>query len=106
MNDFGIREYQAADIPSLTDLWHRVFGDPVSLISAFFQQLPDMGGGVVAVRDGAVVGAAYMITGLTLKKPDGAELPCGYLYAVAVDPVFRGNGAGAALSRAAFAWGQ
>lgn len=106
MNDTSIRRYRAEDIPALTKLWAGTFGDSEALIDAFFRLLPGMGDGLVAERGGAVVGMAWLIDDLWLVRPDGRETRCGYLYAVAVEPCSRGQGAGAALSRAAFALGQ
>ena len=59
-----------------------------------------LGLGLLAERDGKILGAAYAITGLELIRPDRDKQPCGYLYAVAVRPEARGCGIGAALSRA------
>lgn len=106
MTDGRIREYRPADIPALTALWRQVFGDSEALIAAFFRLLPGMGSGVVAESGGAVVGMAWLLDGLWLVLPDGAERRCGYLYAVAVAPERRGRGLGAALSRAAFQLGR
>ena len=106
MNECILREYRKDDIPALSDLWARVFGDSRELIDTFFRLLPEMGSGVAAVQDGRVVGGAYAITGLSLTGKDGLCLPCGYLYAVAVEPACRGKGVGAALSRTAFALGR
>ena len=106
MTDESIRRYRAEDIPALTGLWREIFGDSEALIAAFFRLLPGMGSGVVAEKDGAVVGMAFLIDGLWLVDRDGRETRCGYLYAVAVAPEARGAGLGAALSRAAFALGR
>lgn len=100
-----IREIRPADRPTLVELWHSVFGDPVSYVEEFFRILPDIGSGVVAVENGVPVGAAYMITGLELCE-GGKTRRCGYLYAVAVDPAARGRGTGGALSQAAAALGR
>lgn len=85
----------------LAALWHEVFGDPPALARAFFGGLPAFGCGFAAVEDGKLLGAAYWLDGLEL-----AGEKCGYLYAVAVYPEYRGRGLGAALSRACFVEGK
>lgn len=100
-----IRELLPEDRAALVALWHRVFGDPVSYVEEFFRLLPEIGGGVAAVENGAPVGAAYMITALELCEGESARR-CGYLYAVAVDPAARGRGLGGALSQAAAEFGR
>lgn len=106
MTEPAIREVRPEDAPALTALWAQTFGDSEALIRCFFRLLPGMGGGVTAEADGRSVGMAFLIDDLQLVRPDGSEARCGYLYAVAVDPAFRGRGLGAALSRAAFALGR
>ena len=85
------REIRPEDQAALVELWHRVFGDPVSYVEEFFRVLPEIGTGVEAIENGVPVGAAYMITALTLCEGEMSRR-CGYLYAVAVDPAFRGRG--------------
>jgi len=100
MSDFLLREYRDEDIPALVELWHRVFGDPESLIKGFFRLLPAMGAGHLAELDGQIVGAAYMLRGMDHVK--GNKLTrCAYIYAVATDEAYRGRGIGAALTKAA-----
>ena len=100
MADFTIRKCTRADVPELTRLWAETFGDSERLIREFFRLLSGMGVGLLAERQGALLGAAYAITGLELIAPDREKQPCGYLYAVAVKPEARRCGLGAALSRA------
>lgn len=106
MPEYAIREYRPGDIPALSRLWQAVFGDAPELIEAFFRLLPDMGSGVLAEQAGQIVGAAYLINGLELAVPGREAKNCGYLYAVAVAPAFRGSGIGAALSQAALELGR
>lgn len=106
MNDFIIREYRAEDVPALSLLWKNTFEDSEALIADFFRLLPDMGTGLTAVRDGKVMGAAYVITGLELIESGKTPVPGGYIYAVAVEEGCRGLGAGSALTRAAWEEGQ
>lgn len=100
-----IREIRPEDRAALVALWHRVFGDPVSCVEEFFRILPEIGSGVAAIEDSVPIGAAYMITGLTLCEGEKLRR-CGYLYAVAVDPAARGRGLGGALSKAAAELGR
>lgn len=101
MRELGICPVQPEDLPALKRLWQESFGDSEALIDGFFRRLPEMGAGLAAKAGERTVGMAYLIDGLSV---DGKK--CGYLYAVAVDPAFRGQGAGAALSRAVFALGR
>lgn len=97
MSDAVIREYRDADIPEMSALWQTVFGDSEELVSSFLELLPDMGTAAVAEKNGAIAGAAYAVTGMELVDSGRAQ-PCGYIYAVAVAPEFRGSGIGRALT--------
>lgn len=98
-----IRHYRKEDIPAMRALWKRVFDEREAFLDAFFTLLPDIGGAAVAEDErGALVGAAYALTGYELLA--GGESPhVGYVYAVAVDEGARGRGVGAALTRKAAA---
>src|SRR5688572_4680552 len=76
----GLRRATAADHPQVTALLVRL-GLPLAGIS------PELGGFVVAERDGVVLGTAAL-------EQYGAV---GLLRSVAVDPVHRGSGLGATL---------
>ena len=52
MTEYAIREYASGDVPALTALWRRTFGDGERLLADFFRLLPDMGTGVVAEGGG------------------------------------------------------
>lgn len=101
MTDLLIREVLPVDIPALSSLWQRIFGDSEALIADFFRLLPQMGVGVAALLDGKPAGAAYAVTGMELIGGQAAPKACGYLYAVAVEESCRGLGLGRALSLAA-----
>ena len=98
MSDAVIREYRGGDIPEMSALWQAVFGDSEGLVNSFLQLLPDMGTAAVAEVNGKIVGAAYAVTGMELVSADGKAQTCGYIYAVAVAPEFRGSGIGRALT--------
>ena len=97
-----IREYSSADVPAMRALWRRVFDESESFLDAFIRLLPDIGSAVVATDEsGGLLGAAYALTGFEYQRRDGTRTQLGYLYAVAVDETARGQGTGAALSKAA-----
>ena len=98
MPDYMLREYRAADVPAISLLWNRVFGDPLTLTAEFFALLPDMGSAVVAEADGKIVGSAGVINGFELIGKRRKAPVVGYLYAVMVAPEYRGLGIGKALS--------
>ncbi|MGX8692360.1 MAG: GNAT family N-acetyltransferase [Clostridia bacterium] len=100
-----IREIQKQDRPGLAALWQGVFCDPPACAEEFLRFLPEMGSGAAALENGRPVGAAYIVTGLHLREGEKSRR-CGYLYAVAVDPAWRGRGLGAELSRAAATLGR
>ena len=97
MSNAVIREYRGGDIPEMSALWQAVFGDSEALADSFLELLPDMGTAAVAEKNGAIAGAAYAVTGMELVGSGRAQ-PCGYIYAVAVAPEFRGSGIGRALT--------
>ena len=96
-----LREICPADRDALIALWHRVFEDPETLAAEFLRLLPEMGGGVAATVDGVLAGAAYIVTGLRVGDRRAA-----YLYAVAVQPAYRGLGLGKAVTQAAVRLGR
>ena len=97
----SVRRYKKEDIPAMRALWRRVFEEKEEYLDAFFALLPDIGGAAVAVDDnGALLGAAYALTGYELLC--GGESPhIGYIYAVSVDECARGHGLGAGLTKKA-----
>ena len=97
MSDAVIREYRGGDISEMSALWQAVFGDSEGLVNSFLELLPDMGTAAVAEANGVIAGAAYAVTGMELVC-SGKTKPCGYIYAVAVAPEFRGSGLGRALT--------
>ena len=101
MIEYSIREYALSDIAAMKQLWCTVFEDSEELVNSFFALLPDMGSAMVAEAEGKIVGAAYVLTGMELLG-DGIVRPvCGYIYAVAVKPEYRGVGIGSALVKEA-----
>lgn len=103
---YTLRPYRPSDVPQLSALWERIFGDPGDLVRTFYDLLPCMGDCCVATVGDRVAGMAHLIHGFTLLQPDQPSAVCGYLYAVAVDEAARGHGLGAALSRGAVALGR
>ena len=98
MSDAVIREYRGGDVPEMSVLWQAVFGDSEALVDSFLELLPDMGAAAVAEVNGTIAGSAYAVTGMELVSADGKAQTCGYIYAVAVAPEFRGSGIGRALT--------
>lgn len=96
-----IREYSLTDIPALSRLWMKTFGDSEEFVNGFFRLLPDMGSCVVIECSGEIIAEASVITGLELADPSGISKVCGYIYALAVDKRFRSRGFGAMLCEAA-----
>ena len=110
MSKLTIREYESADIGSLTELWLQNFtNDTAQFVGDFFRMLRDMGTGLVAEVDGKLAGSAYVLCGQelilgqedTLTEDNDSAPVCGYIYAVSVDKSFRSLGIGAALVKAA-----
>ena len=98
MSDAVIREYRGGDIPEMSELWQTVFGDSEGFVDSFLRLLPGMGTAAVAEVNGKIAGAAYAVTGMELVSTGGKVQTCGYIYAVAVAPEFRGSGTGRALT--------
>lgn len=105
MNDPVFREFTPADIPALTALWSDVFGDGAGSISCFFRVLPEIGTCFAAEYGGQIIGMTSVLTDLRYTAGDDS-VKCAYIYAVAVDPSFRGAGIGAKLSRIAAGYGR
>ena len=94
----AVRPAQPDELPRLKALWQRVFGDEAAFVELFYKRLLPCSTALAAERDGEAAGAAYIVKGFALVLPDGAALPCDYIYAVAVDEAARGLGLGKALS--------
>lgn len=99
MSDALIREYVAEDVPELIRLWTSVFDDTASMVEKFITALPDIGGGVAALIDGKIAGAAYTINGQELICGD-KHTPIGYIYGVGVLEKYRHCGIGEKLVKA------
>ncbi len=94
----AVRPARSDELPRLKALWQRVFGDEAAFVELFYKRLLPCSTALAAERDGEAAGAAYIVKGFALVLPDGAALPCDYIYAVAVDEAARGLGLGKALS--------
>ena len=77
---------QTHQIPELRQLWKKAFGDPDVFLDGFFSTGYDSRRCRCALSDGQVAAALYWFN----ISWDG--LKCAYIYAVATDPVFRGQG--------------
>lgn len=96
MSDTLIREYAAEDAPELIKLWTEVFDDTASMAEKFIAALPGIGGGVVALLNGEIAGAAYTINGQELICGN-KHTPIGYIYGVGVLEKYRHRGIGEKL---------
>ena len=105
MTEVLYRKYGTADIPALVSLWADIFGDSPETVSCFFDVLPETGSCFVAECGGRLCGMASVLTDLTLKSGNSI-VKCAYIYAVAVEPSFRGAGLGGTLSRLAADYGK
>ena len=98
VKNYRIREYDSSDVPALKALWQAVFGDPSSLLDRFFLLLPQIGSCCIAESEGHIIGAAYILTDFVLRNLGQTDRRCAYLYAVATEETWRGNGIGRAVS--------
>ena len=73
-------------IPGLKQLWKTVFGDPNAFIDAFFQTAYSPDRCRYDTRDGQIICALYWFD----CSQDGRKFA--YIYAVATDPAYRGQG--------------
>lgn len=106
MNEYTIREYLPSDREGMLHIWHEVFGDSPEFIEGFLTRLPGFGTAAAALCGEEIVGAAYILTGMTLAGENISEKKCGYIYAVAVMPEHRKAGLGAGLTRLAAELGR
>ena len=86
-----IREYSFLDVEELIELWHETFSDDKSLIKHFFELLPNMGRGYVAVAGTRLLGMVFVLNFMA----GGCKY--GYIYALAVKEQYRGKGIGSLL---------
>lgn len=105
MSEPVFREFQPSDVPALTALWSDVFGDGTGSVSCFFRVLPEIGTCFAADCGGRIIGMTSVLTDLRYTAGD-SSVKCAYIYAVAVDPSFRGAGIGGKLSRMAAGYGR
>lgn len=95
---YEMHEYDKGDLPWLKSLWYDAFGDEPGLVNAFFELLPSMGTGIVAEFYGELFGAAYVLNA-ELYIPNEPPKKLAYIYGVAVDKQFQGQGIGTQLVR-------
>ena len=86
-----IREYSFTDVEELTEFWHETFFDDKNLIKQFFELLPNLGRGYVAVAGNRLLGMVFVLNFMS----GGSKY--GYIYALAVKAQYRGKGIGGLL---------
>ncbi|MDD3164666.1 MAG: GNAT family N-acetyltransferase [Oscillospiraceae bacterium] len=86
----------AGDIPAMTRLWQQAFGDDPDTIALFFRDCfsPRR---MLIMRRGAALAAMAAVFCVELVAANGNGAPCWYLYAVATERRFRGEGLATAL---------
>lgn len=100
---FPVTPCRPEDLPALKALWAEAFGDGEDYIDSFHRNLLASGGCVTARAGGEVVSAMYVIGGVRLYPFRREVIPCGYTYALATRPDYRGRGIGTAVYNAAAA---
>ena len=98
------RASRPEDTPALRALWALCFDDTKTFIDAFFTRLYRPGRAAVVEMEGAAEAMAFFITGFRLHLPEEPARSVAYLYAVCTHPEHRGQGLGAAVTRAAAAF--
>ena len=101
MCDFTLRSWKPEDTPRLKELWKLAFGDSDEYIDSFYRRFVKPETCVVAEADGAAVSAMYILPGARLYPYRRNVLTAGYTYALATQPVYRGQGIGSAVYKAA-----
>ena len=96
-----IRLSRKADETELKALWKLVFDDEEGDINRFFECFFEPGSAMVADFGNGPVCATHMITLGDFVLQSGEKLPCSYIYALATHPDCRGQGLGAAVTKAA-----
>ena len=86
-------------IPSLINLWHKVFDDEREYIELFFKEAYFDSECFAEIIDGEVISALYLLK--CIIKCDGKIYQGRYLYAAATLPVYRGKGLMSKLIREA-----
>lgn len=81
-------------------LWAISFGDTEDTVDRFFEERLPTAGAIVALDDGEVAGAMYLLP--ASYRESGIYRPAYYVYALAVLPRHRGRGIGRSLMEEAF----
>lgn len=97
-----IRFAEPGDHPRLKALWQDVFGDSPEAVDAYFTLRHRDENMLVETRGGTVAGMLSMLP-VTLQESGGRTFAARYIYAVATDDRFRGQGISTALLNATHA---
>ncbi len=79
------------DLPILTKLWEKCFGDDPKEISGFWSATFDQIQ-VYTAREGSILTAMTCVIPTQFVDEEGESHSCGYIYAVCTDPQYRGRG--------------
>ena len=92
------RSAAESDITQLIKLWNCSFGDTETVVKSFINHF-GIETGVVGISNDEVACSAFIIPTDGILIPGTAKLSCSYIYAVAVEPEFRGQGLGKEITR-------
>ena len=81
-----IRPAVPEELPQLKDLWRKCFGDPSTYVDIFYQKFCPVEQVLVVDEVGELDSMAAMLPG-TVHLPDGTDIPVGYVYALATNPL-------------------
>lgn len=104
MTAVQIRIAKEAETADLQKIWYACFDDSADYVDFFFRRRPPDCLTVTAEKNGAAVGAAYLLPASV--RDGGALRRAFYLYALGVLPDFRGLGIASEMMRRSFAFAE
>ena len=85
-----IRQGVTEDIPAMTEIWIKSFGDSTDYIEHFMEKRLSSCTALVLEENGAIASQLFLLPGAM--RVSGERLPALYLYAAATAPEHRGKG--------------